>query len=33
MISGQPGSSKSQLALDLLAQLTNHGFRFVFFDM
>jgi len=33
VISGQPGSGKSQLELDLLAQLTNHGLRFVFFDM
>ncbi|MBI3757707.1 MAG: DndE family protein [Deltaproteobacteria bacterium] len=33
VISGQPGTGKSQLALDLLAQLTNHGVRFVFFDM
>jgi DNA sulfur modification protein DndE len=33
VISGLPGSGKSQLALDLLAQLTNHGVRFVFFDM
>lgn len=33
VISGQPGSGKSQLALDLLAQLANSGVRFVFFDM
>jgi DNA sulfur modification protein DndE len=33
VISGQPGSGKSQLALDLLAQLTSFGVRFVFFDM
>jgi len=31
--SGKPGTGKSQLALDLLAQLANHGVRFVFFDM
>ncbi len=33
VISGQPGTGKSQLALDLLAQLTNSAVRFVFFDM
>jgi hypothetical protein len=33
VISGQPGTGKSQLALDLLAQLTSFGVRFVFFDM
>ena len=33
VISGQPGSGKSQLALDLLAQLAGQGVRFVFFDM
>lgn len=31
--SGTAGSGKSQLALDLLVQLTNYGVRFVFFDM
>ncbi len=33
VISGTTGSGKSQLALDLLAQLSNYGVRFVFFDM
>lgn len=33
LVSGQPGSGKSQLALDLLVQLANHGVRFVFFDL
>jgi hypothetical protein len=33
VISGQPGTGKSQLALDLLVQLANIGVRFIFFDM
>lgn len=33
VISGEPGSGKSQLALDLLAQLAQQGVRFVFFDL
>ena len=33
IISGQPGSGKTQLALDLLAQLSRQGVRFLFFDL
>ncbi len=33
VISGEPGSGKSQLALDLLSQLARQGLRFVFFDL
>ena len=33
VISGEPGSGKSQSALDLLAQLAGCGVRFVFFDL
>lgn len=33
VISGRPGSGKSQLALDLLAQASAHGARFLFFDL
>jgi hypothetical protein len=33
VISGKPGSGKSQLALDLLAQTARQGVRFLFFDL
>lgn len=33
VISGKPGSGKSQLALDLLAQAASHGSKFLFFDL
>jgi len=33
VISGQSGSGKSQLALDLLAQISQNGVRFIFFDL
>lgn len=33
VISGKPGSGKSQLALDLLIQLARQGVRFLFFDL
>jgi DNA sulfur modification protein DndE len=33
VISGKPGRGKSQLSLDLLAQLARQGARFVFFDL
>lgn len=33
VISGEPGSGKSQLALDLLAQLARQSVRFIFFDL
>jgi len=33
VISGQPGSGKSQFALDLLAQISHQGLRFLFFDL
>lgn len=33
VISGKPGSGKSQLALDLLLQVARQGARFLFFDL
>ena len=33
VVSGAPGSGKTQLVLDLLAQLASQGVRFVFFDL
>ena len=33
VISGKPGTGKSQLALDLLAQVARQGLRFIFFDL
>jgi hypothetical protein len=33
VISGRPGSGKSQLALDMLAQAAAQGVRFLFFDL
>ncbi len=33
VVSGAPGSGKSQLVLDLLAQLSSQGVRFCFFDL
>lgn len=33
VISGRPGTGKSQLGLDLLAQAANSGARFLFFDL
>jgi hypothetical protein len=33
VISGRPGTGKSQLALDLLAQIAHQGVRFLFFDL
>lgn len=33
VMSGRPGSGKSQLALDLLAQASRRGVRFLFFDL
>lgn len=33
IVSGAPGRGKSQLALDLLAQISQQGVRFLFFDL
>lgn len=33
VVSGRPGSGKSQLVLDLLAQVANQGAKFLFFDL
>lgn len=33
IVSGAPGRGKSQLALDLLAQIAQQGVRFLFFDL
>jgi hypothetical protein len=33
VVSGKPGKGKSQLALDLLAQVARQGVRFIFFDL
>jgi hypothetical protein len=33
VVSGKPGSGKSQLVLDLLAQAASQGVRFLFFDL
>jgi len=33
VVSGRPGSGKSQLVLDLLAQVANQGVKFLFFDL
>jgi DNA sulfur modification protein DndE len=33
VVSGRPGSGKSQLVLDLLAQISNQGAKFLFFDL
>ncbi len=33
VVSGKPGTGKSQLALDLLSQIARQGVRFIFFDL